>query len=430
MRGSSLMGDAGLDVGVKRDATQYVRTLNLSQLIPDPQQPRRHFDPQAIEDLARSIETTGFLLHPMVVRLAEADEGSSRSAREPEKYYIVAGEQRWMALRLLKRTRAECSVISTQDPYEIRLIQTAENRQRYALDVEEEAANALMTLELGRARGKNNRQVAEDMGYPQASFSRLLAINSAPEPVRKVLRDGRTRNPELAGLLAAMAELEDPALFVRATEGDLISLHLAREVGWALKNGFGPGDILARLDVVGLSAQSLGLRPDPKAIEPAAPEQPAVPPEQDAAGPDHGAEPASGGDTTVEVIVETFDPGQPTPPPVEEAPQPASAGANSDPAPSTSTRRASTIPESMVAPERGEGVAYTQFPAAAPGGFSTSQGPVTELGVRIGEEVVTLLLTDPRSVGTNAAVVFADGRIEVLDLSVTGAVLLSLSRNP
>ena len=84
---------ASVAAQLQRDAanspTREYFVCALDAIIPSPTQPRKHFDPQALEDLTNSIRESG-LIQPIVVR---------RLPHEDNKYEIIAGERRWRASR-------------------------------------------------------------------------------------------------------------------------------------------------------------------------------------------------------------------------------------------------------------------------------------------------------------------------------------------
>src|SRR3990167_9784619 len=71
--------------------------LSIDQLVRGKYQPRKHFDPIELQELAESIKTTGGLLQPIVVRHLPKN-----------KYEIVAGERRWRAAQLAGLTEISC----------------------------------------------------------------------------------------------------------------------------------------------------------------------------------------------------------------------------------------------------------------------------------------------------------------------------------
>src|SRR5687767_11067718 len=80
-------------------AKPVLQQLSIDQLVRGAYQPRRHFDPVQLQELADSIKTTGGLLQPIVVRPLKTGE-----------YEIVAGERRWRAAQLAGLTEVSCLV--------------------------------------------------------------------------------------------------------------------------------------------------------------------------------------------------------------------------------------------------------------------------------------------------------------------------------
>ena len=70
------------------------------QIVPNPQQPRKHFDEKSLNELAQSIRANG-VLQPLVVR---------RHPEFPNKYELVAGERRWRALKKNRCGSGSCSI--------------------------------------------------------------------------------------------------------------------------------------------------------------------------------------------------------------------------------------------------------------------------------------------------------------------------------
>ena len=103
-----------------------LQMLHLDEIKPDPDQPRKDFDPEALQGLADSIHSQG-LLQPIVVnKLAEG------------KYQIVAGERRWRAAKLAGLDEVPCLVRDLEDEETLQ-ISLIENIQREDLNVIEEA---------------------------------------------------------------------------------------------------------------------------------------------------------------------------------------------------------------------------------------------------------------------------------------------------
>jgi len=149
-----------------------VRRLPLDRVQANPAQPRRHFDEDALADLAASIREHG-VLQPILVR--PFGEG----------YQIVAGERRWRASRLagLLTIPAIVEQIGDEDALEIAII---ENLQREDISPLEEAEMfARMTTEHGYSLRKLATKLGKDKGY----LENRLRLVDAPDDVRALVAE-------------------------------------------------------------------------------------------------------------------------------------------------------------------------------------------------------------------------------------------------
>ena len=172
-------------------------------------QPRKHFDEEALQELANSISAQG-VVQPIVVR------------REGSHYELIAGERRWRAAQLagLDKVPAVVREIDTQSAAAIALI---ENIQREDLNPLEEAA-ALQRLiddfEL------THMQVAEAVGRSRVAVSNLLRLLELAEPVKELVNKALLSMGHARALLALPGEEQAEvarvvvhrALSVRETE--------------------------------------------------------------------------------------------------------------------------------------------------------------------------------------------------------------------
>ena len=117
----SLMGEANYEVG----ATNDVAMLEISKIKPNPDQPRKNFDEDALSELSDSIAKNG-VLQPILVR------------KKGNKYEIVAGERRYQAAKMagVKEVPVVIKDVADEDVFKLALI---ENLQRSDLDPIEEA---------------------------------------------------------------------------------------------------------------------------------------------------------------------------------------------------------------------------------------------------------------------------------------------------
>jgi ParB family chromosome partitioning protein len=144
--------------------------LEVEAIRPDPNQPRKDFNEEKLEELAASIKEHG-LLQPISVRKDPSGEG----------YLIVTGERRYQAHKLLGRARIEAIILRNLDEagaFEVALI---ENLQREDLSPFEEAAGYQRLMD---EFGYTQEQVSERVGKARSTITNTLALNRLPEKIR------------------------------------------------------------------------------------------------------------------------------------------------------------------------------------------------------------------------------------------------------
>lgn len=186
----SLFADTGS--GAVPGQAQDVATLSLREIEPDPEQPRREFEPGALADLAKSIKEHG-VLQPILVR--PAGIGS---------YIIVAGERRWRAARQAGLTEIPVIVreVSDEQAMEIALI---ENLQREDLDPIEEALGYKQLMERCNL---TQEQTAERLARSRSAVANSLRLLALPQEVLELLKKGQLT----AGHAKAILSLPLPSM--------------------------------------------------------------------------------------------------------------------------------------------------------------------------------------------------------------------------
>lgn len=151
-----------------------VDTLPLREIEPDPEQPRKTFDEQALGELAASIAEHG-LLQPIAVR-----------PRPRGGYSIVAGERRWRACRMagLNDVPVVIKEVSDEQAMELALV---ENLQREDLDPVEESTGI---RELMTRCGLTQEQAAQKLGKSRSALANSLRLLNLPENVLELLKSG------------------------------------------------------------------------------------------------------------------------------------------------------------------------------------------------------------------------------------------------
>lgn len=167
-------------------------TLRLSDVEPMSSQPRKAFDEEALDALARSISECG-VLQPIIVRENKALEGT---------YEIIAGERRWRAARLAGLTEIPAIVLDADD---LKAAQLAliENVQREDLNAVEEACGYKALIE---KFDLTQEQVAEKVGCSRSSITNALRLLELPGDALDMLERGEISAGHAKALLSLKNE--------------------------------------------------------------------------------------------------------------------------------------------------------------------------------------------------------------------------------
>jgi ParB family chromosome partitioning protein len=184
-----------------------VFTCALEKIHPQKGQPRQHFDPVALEELAASIREHG-LLEPLVVR---------RTAPGVDKFELIAGERRWRALQKAGLHEALVVVkdVSTRDAFELALI---ENVQREDLNPVE-LAEALDRLV--KEHAYTQESLAERLGKDRSTIANSLRLLKLPARVRSKIVTGELTEGHARAILGAHDEKAIEALADKVIAGKL-----------------------------------------------------------------------------------------------------------------------------------------------------------------------------------------------------------------
>ena len=176
--------------------------LDLETIEPNPNNPRKSFDPEALEQLAQSIREVG-LLQPLVVERLEKNE----------RYRIICGERRWRAAKLAGLKRVPAMVETTLTPAQIAEIMLIENLQRKDLDPIEEARAYQALL---KEHDYTQEALAEKLGVSQGHIANRLRLLELPDSVKENISRGII-SPSHGRVLAGFKNLPERVL-KRATE--------------------------------------------------------------------------------------------------------------------------------------------------------------------------------------------------------------------
>lgn len=202
---SALLGEESR----KREAPEEIR---IDRIVPNPHQPRRNFDEEALTELAASIRTHG-VVQPVIVR------------READGYTLIAGERRLRASKLAGLTTVPAIVrdYNEEAAAEVALV---ENLQREDLNPVEEGRAYRRLME---TYGYTQEKLAGIVGKSRPYVANLLRILALPEEVLARLEEGKLTMGQVRPLLALASEEEQTAL-ARRIEKENLSSRQAEEL--------------------------------------------------------------------------------------------------------------------------------------------------------------------------------------------------------
>ncbi|PHP28317.1 ParB/RepB/Spo0J family partition protein [Limimaricola cinnabarinus] len=174
---SALMADVSQDQTAAEEARRPDMMVPIERIRPNPDQPRRHFDETALEELAASIREKG-VIQPLIVRRDPSREGH---------FEIVAGERRWRASQLAKLHELPVLIREYSDT-EVLEVAIIENIQRADLNAIDEAAGYRQLMD---RFGHTQEQLASALGKSRSHIANLMRLLSLPEDVQEMLTSGQ-----------------------------------------------------------------------------------------------------------------------------------------------------------------------------------------------------------------------------------------------
>ena len=184
---SALIPETGIEPVERLTERPTETEVDLDRLVPNRRQPRVAFDEAKLQELSRSIGSSG-LIQPIVVRALEGDS-----------FEIVAGERRWRAAQMAQCHEVPVVIrtLSDRETLEIALI---ENIQRQNLSPIEEARGYRRLL---NDFGETQENIARQVGKSRSHIANVVRLLNLPEPVQKWLEEGALQAGHARALLAA-----------------------------------------------------------------------------------------------------------------------------------------------------------------------------------------------------------------------------------
>ncbi len=193
-------GGKGLDAlidttGVKTQGSSTINEVPINQIEANPNQPRRDFDQQALQELANSISQIG-IVQPITVRQVENG-----------RYQIIAGERRWRASQLagLETIPAYIRTAGDESVMEMALVENIQREDLNAIEI------ALAYQHLIEESGMTQEKVSERVGKSRTAITNHLRLLRLPAQVQMALQKKEIDMGHARALLA----VDSPSLQIK-----------------------------------------------------------------------------------------------------------------------------------------------------------------------------------------------------------------------
>ncbi|MGH7237298.1 MAG: ParB/RepB/Spo0J family partition protein [Candidatus Saccharimonadales bacterium] len=208
-RGFESLLPPDFDPSILMDASERIQNIKLELLEPNADQPRRHFDENALRQLADSINRYG-VLQPLIARPQPSGE-----------YQIIAGERRWRAAKLAGKKTLPVIVRSAEQLEQLE-VSLVENMQRVDLSLLEQAASI---ARLNQQFSMNYDDIGKRLGKAGSTVSNIMRLLNLPEKASLALDEHKISEGHARAILA----LKDTP----AKQAELLSLIISR--GWSVR---------------------------------------------------------------------------------------------------------------------------------------------------------------------------------------------------
>ena len=205
---------------VKTEGSSNLNEIAISQIEPNPNQPRREFDEEAMQELANSIREIG-IIQPVTLR--QVADG---------RYQIIAGERRWRASQLAGLTTIPAYIRTVEDEnvMEMALVENIQREDLNAIEI------ALAYQHLAETTGMTQARISERVGKSRAAVTNYLRLLKLPAQVQMALKD---RDIDM-GHARALLSLDSPSMQIKLfkeVQKQGYSVRKVEELVQQLKNG-------------------------------------------------------------------------------------------------------------------------------------------------------------------------------------------------
>ena len=205
---------------VKTEGSSNLSEIEIAQIEPNPNQPRREFDQEALQELANSIHELG-IIQPITLRKIEG-----------QKYQIIAGERRWRASQLAGLTKIPAYIVSVEDQnaMEMALVENIQREDLNAIEI------ALAYQHLADTSGMTQAKISERVGKSRAAVTNYMRLLKLPAQVQSALKNHEIEMGHARALLAIESPSQQIKLF-KEVQQHQYSVRKVEELVQALKSG-------------------------------------------------------------------------------------------------------------------------------------------------------------------------------------------------
>ena len=213
--------DALIDTSeVHTEGSSNLNEIEITQIEPNPNQPRREFDQDALEELATSIRELG-IIQPITVRKMNG-----------EKYQIIAGERRWRASQIAGMTKIPAYIVTVEDQnaMEMALVENIQREDLNAIEI------ALAYQHLADETGMTQAKISDRVGKSRAAVTNYMRLLKLPAQVQIALKNHEIEMGHARALLSIDSPSAQIKLF-KEVQQQHYSVRKVEELVQALKNG-------------------------------------------------------------------------------------------------------------------------------------------------------------------------------------------------
>ena len=170
---------------ILKEGEELVQNIKVIEIEPNKEQPRKHFDSESLEDLAKSIKRYG-VIQPIIVN------------KKDNYYMIVAGERRWRASKIAGLTEIPC-IVRDNDERKNREIALIENIQREDLNPIEKARGFKQLLDEYEL---TQQELADMVGISRSALANTVRLLNLDPRIMKLAEEGNLLECHCSSLMA------------------------------------------------------------------------------------------------------------------------------------------------------------------------------------------------------------------------------------